>query len=1186
MVEFPKTLDKLLKPKLGKPPTAIIKRDGETPVEFNRKAIANAVIKASIASGKNYDESTAMEITKEVEDNLRRVETFNHSERNIPHVEDIQDEVINVLEKRNAREIGRSISSQIGMEIEEVYPVVLKTLKESKFDPTGEFYQRHRENRSEVRDRIVNLPFDVNFDSTDRQLGIGKVHHGKEHKFDADKFTNLILERTSVSYDDAVAAVKKVELYLANRSNEQTVEKEEVISIIDATLMERGYSHHEGLDGRNVGITLDDVDQLTFSKSVENSNIKRNNPEAVNLGIAELALKEKALRDVFDSDVAEAHKKGMIHIHDLGYVNRTYCSAHSVEYIKKYGLDKVVSNLDSKSTPAKNPKVLNNHVHTFLAAIQSSYAGALGFPMLNTLYSSALVKDVEMVEGKQVIRDDNGEIIKEVPMRLKRDTLEDMLKTRDDVETNEKSLEDFLESENFIHTNNVKKVSEEYTKLSTEIYSLNISKELKDDLKGSPEKDGKEKLEEIAKQNGLKTYSFEFKETDSRKILKRYNKDELKQIAQNLVFGASQSAFSRGGQTLFIDFNIDLDTPAHVKEVPALFLGAKYKKLKKNKFGEWEVTKVTDKEPERYEGIMEDKGHKDENGKPILEPSNKNGDVKQSKEDEENWATYGHEIMKQASRDFAEALLNVSSDGDKYGNMFNFPKMDVHVGRETFEDPENDRLLKKACEVVEKNDSVYFMFDRGDGMNVSQCCRLRERITDPAILKHPEKMRFCGFQNVTINLPQASYRAEGDTLEERIDSTKEEIDKAILLALKAHTNKRRYIQDYFEKEGSPLYAMGGVPSDDGDPYIDLDNATYVMGIAGLNELVQDLSGEQLHESPEAYKLGLKMLSHIYSVKSELSDRYGMKFVVEETPGESANRRLAKLDEHVYPERAKKVLKGDPATDSVYYTNSSHLTADAPVSGLDRIILQSKMNPMIEAGAITHIFSGEKTNKANAVYDMVKTTFYETQSSQIVFSGEHTICLKDGRHQRGLKDECDTCGNDDPKQLSQKTRVVGYFSDPRSWNKSKKDGELLARQNTQDFYSGLEESTYDLQSEILKNEVNDKLRIGVIGTEGCTVCDGARDKIDAALKRMNLSDKDGLTPDDIELVKYDVATEEGRIMAAIYDAPIDVYPTVVVHKGDKFLKGGWEYPYNEKPRGLTSRDIKGMVETMAEYNPMD
>jgi len=296
--------------------------------------------------------------------------------------------------------------------------------------------------------------------------------------------------------------------------------------------MERGYKPSQGLGGRRISLTLDDVRGFIFGRSVENSNIKSNNPEAVNLAIAEMALKEFALREVFDEDVAEAHRIGAIHLHDLGYVDRVYCSAHSVDYIKKFGLDRIVTNLDAKSTPARSPQVLNNHIHTFLAAIQPAYAGALGFPMLNTMYGSALLKEVEIVEGVEITRNENGEVIKRTPRVLRRSTLEAM-------------FED----------SSVVSVSEE----------------------------GKTQFE---KEDGTK---YEFEEQRSYKSLRGYSKKELKQIAQNLVFGASQSAFSRGGQTLFIDFNIDLDTPAHVTEVPAMFLGGEYKRVRKNERGEWEV---------------------------------------------------------------------------------------------------------------------------------------------------------------------------------------------------------------------------------------------------------------------------------------------------------------------------------------------------------------------------------------------------------------------------------------------------------------------------------------------------------------------------------------------------------------------------------------------------------------------
>ena len=41
------------------------------------------------------------------------------------------------------------------------------------------------------------------------------------------------------------------------------------------------------------------LNQAIFSKNLENSNVVSNNPEAVNLAIAEVVLKQYALKEVF-----------------------------------------------------------------------------------------------------------------------------------------------------------------------------------------------------------------------------------------------------------------------------------------------------------------------------------------------------------------------------------------------------------------------------------------------------------------------------------------------------------------------------------------------------------------------------------------------------------------------------------------------------------------------------------------------------------------------------------------------------------------------------------------------------------------------------------------------------------------------------------------------------------------------
>ena len=84
-----------------------------------------------------------------------------------------------------------------------------------------------------------------------------------------------------------------------------------------------------------IGMPSYDLDQLVKTKSNENSNIAANNPEAINLTIAENILKQYALKRIFSKPVADAHLRGIIHLHDLGYPTRVYCSSHSLEYRSK-----------------------------------------------------------------------------------------------------------------------------------------------------------------------------------------------------------------------------------------------------------------------------------------------------------------------------------------------------------------------------------------------------------------------------------------------------------------------------------------------------------------------------------------------------------------------------------------------------------------------------------------------------------------------------------------------------------------------------------------------------------------------------------------------------------------------------------------------------------------------------------
>lgn len=659
-------------------------------------------------------------------------------------------------------------------------------------------------------------------DTTDFNLLVTTPQKGTIGNWDRTRITEALIKEINLQEKDAEEIALAIEKKVI-RAGPKTITTSLLRELVNNELFERGMT--KKLEKQEIlGISVYNLNQAIFSKNLENSNVVNNNPEAVNLAIAESVLKQFALKEVFSKDVSEAHLKGAIHLHDLGYIVRVYCSAHSLEYIKKYGLK--LNNLNSTSSPAKHAGTLTGHLNTFLASMQAYYAGALGLAHLNIFYAPLLV-------GKTPA--------------------------------------------------------------------------------------------------------------------------ELKQEAQYLIYSCSQNAFSRGGQTLFIDFNIHTGIPRYFENIPAIGPGGKY------------MLKKIDGTIERLNDIP--KEYRDEEGN-LKQPPEKIGRI----------LTYAD--FKEESQKFCKALMEVWHHGDSDGKVFAFPKMDFHISNDSFNDPSQLELVKYACKIASDNGSPYFVFDR-DEVTLSACCRLRTQIKDKYLIQHPESLRFCGFQNVTINLPQCAYR--GKTVEGTINEVKKMMD----LAIKAHLQKKGFISKISSQPGTPLWQIGSIALD-GRPYVDLNEASYIIGMLGLNECVKYLCGQALHESDEAYRLGLKIASAMYLKTKQFEEQYKLKLVLEETPAESTSLRMAKVDLMEYPE-SKEFVRGNIDTGEVYYTNSVHLEADAPIDVTERIEKQGKFNPIIEAGAITHVFVGEKKPSPEAIFSLIKKTWDNTQSAQITISPEFTVC---------------------------------------------------------------------------------------------------------------------------------------------------------------------------------------------------
>lgn len=791
------------------------KREGQL-VEFDRKKIVEAIFAAMQVMG----------------------------EENKSRSEKITDQVIKNLEERFKDKIPQ---------VEEVQDIVEETLIKEGMVKVAKAYILYRDKRSRIRESLKVRKKIINHKSmTDLSLLVSTPTSENIFPWDRKKIVHALVKEAELPLNISMKIAKAVEEKIFDLGLIE-ITTSLIRELVDNELFTRGYEH-KWRKQKIVGIPTFDLKQLFLSKSKENSNIGTNNPEAINLTIAENTIKQYMLQEVFSKEVANAHLKGWIHIHDLGYP-RIYCSGHSLEYLKKYGLK--LENLDTSSAPAKHTRTLTGHLNTFLASMQAYYAGALGIAYLNIIYAPFLV-------------------------------------------------------------------------------------------------------------------NLPFK--------------EIKQEAQYLIFSGSQNAFSRGGQSLFLDFNVHLGVPDYLKKVPAIGPGGEY--TGKN-YGEYEIE----------------------------------------------------------SQLFLKALMEVWKEGDCNKKVFAFPKMDLHINNRSFEDPEQKKLLEYACEVASENGSPYFIFDRDD-ISLASCCRLRTRITDQEMITHPEKLRFAGIQNVTINLPQCAYRAFSNrgisdssfnySKTENIELFFEKIDQALHLAIQAHLQKKKFLKMMMVNSDGALWEIGKI-AEDGKPYVDLDEGTYLIGLIGLNEAVQYISGDQLHESEKAYKLGLKIVSFMSLKCEEYSEKFNLKLSLEESPAESAAGRLAKIDLQEFPD-SKKVIKGNPERDEIYYTNSIHFAASAPLDLITRIVKQSKFHPLIKSGAIIHAFVGENQPSPESIYNLIKKVWENTQCSQLTISPEFTICNLCNKVSRGLTENCNDCGSKDVYGV---TRIVGYYSKITNWNKNK-IGELKDR----------------------------------------------------------------------------------------------------------------------------------------------
>ena len=94
------------------------------------------------------------------------------------------------------------------------------------------------------------------------------------------------------------------------------------------------------------------------------------------------------LSEVYDEEIADAHRDGDIHIHDLSMLTG-YCAGWSLKQLISEGLGGITGKITS--APARHLSVLCNQMVNFLGIMQNEWAGAQAFSSFDT-YLAPFVK--------------------------------------------------------------------------------------------------------------------------------------------------------------------------------------------------------------------------------------------------------------------------------------------------------------------------------------------------------------------------------------------------------------------------------------------------------------------------------------------------------------------------------------------------------------------------------------------------------------------------------------------------------------------------------------------------------------------------------------------------------------------------------------------------------------------------
>ena len=231
---------------------------------------------------------------------------------------------------------------------------------------------------------------------------------GQVVEFKLDKITSAIekaFKATGMQYDHDILDLLslRVSADFQKKIKEEKIYVEDVQDSVEHVLEQTGYTdvakayilyRKQREKMRNMKSTiLDYKDVVNSYVKVEDWRVKENS--TVTYSVGGLILSNSGaitanywLSEIYDEEIANAHRNADIHIHDLSMLTG-YCAGWSLKQLITEGLGGIPGKITS--APAAHLSVLCNQMVNFLGIMQNEWAGAQAFSSFDT-YLAPFVK--------------------------------------------------------------------------------------------------------------------------------------------------------------------------------------------------------------------------------------------------------------------------------------------------------------------------------------------------------------------------------------------------------------------------------------------------------------------------------------------------------------------------------------------------------------------------------------------------------------------------------------------------------------------------------------------------------------------------------------------------------------------------------------------------------------------------